>query len=64
DSQSNYKKELTGDEMVGLLDHRDESPLSAAKHNAGGEETRRVYVMKWKADVSGRGIFKSTWYKR
>lgn len=64
DIQSKYKDELTGEEMIGVLDLLEESPLSAVKYNACGEETRRVYVMKWRADVSGRGIFKSTWYKR
>ncbi|EGO53958.1 hypothetical protein NEUTE1DRAFT_95933 [Neurospora tetrasperma FGSC 2508] len=64
DIQSKHKDELTGEEMIGVLDLLEENPLSAVKYNACGEETRRVYVMKWKADVSGRGIFKSTWYKR
>ncbi|KAL0469352.1 hypothetical protein QR685DRAFT_444734, partial [Neurospora intermedia] len=64
DIQSKYKDELTGEEMIGVLDLLEENPLIAVKYNACSEETRRVYVMKWKADVSGRGIFKSTWYKR
>ncbi|KAK3947134.1 hypothetical protein QBC32DRAFT_355320 [Pseudoneurospora amorphoporcata] len=63
DIQSKYQDELTGEEMIGVLDLLEHSPLTAAKYNACGEETRRAYVMKWKVDISGRGVSRRTLYR-
>lgn len=55
DIQSKCKDEL-GEEMIGVFDLLEGNPLTAVKYNACGEEMRRVYVMKWKDEVSGRGV--------
>ncbi|KAH7629758.1 hypothetical protein B0T09DRAFT_265277, partial [Sordaria sp. MPI-SDFR-AT-0083] len=63
DIQSKYKDLLTGEEMIGVLDFLEESPLTVVKYNACGENTRRAYVMKWKAEVSGGVLSRRTWYR-
>ena len=63
DIQKKFKDELTGEEMIGVLDFLEESPLTAVKYNACGEETRMAYVMKWKKEVSGGGWSRRTLYK-
>ncbi|KAK3402322.1 hypothetical protein B0T20DRAFT_432101 [Sordaria brevicollis] len=63
DIQTKFKDELSGQEMMGVLDILEESPLAAVKYNACGEETRRAYVMKWKSEVGGRGVVRRGWYR-
>lgn len=64
DIQGKYRNELTEEEMLGVLDLLEESPLTAVKYNACGEETRRAYVMKWKAEVGRRGVSRWTQYRQ
>ncbi|KAK3342317.1 hypothetical protein B0H65DRAFT_429578 [Neurospora tetraspora] len=60
DIQNKYKDEL-GKEMTEVLNLLEENPLKAVTYNACGEETRREYVMKWKAAVLDRGVFRPIW---
>lgn len=63
DIQRKFKDELSGEEMIAVLDLLEESPLTAVKYNACEEETKRAYVIKWKAEVGGRGVVRRTWYR-
>ncbi|KAJ4383132.1 hypothetical protein N0V85_008479, partial [Neurospora sp. IMI 360204] len=60
DIQNKYKDEM-GKEMIEVLNLLEENPMKAVVYNACGEETRREYVMKWKAAVSDRGAFRPMW---
>ncbi|KAK3386226.1 hypothetical protein B0T20DRAFT_427602 [Sordaria brevicollis] len=53
DVNQRFAGELTEEEMARVMDHLEDSPLSAVKYNACAEEMKRYFVGKWKVRPAG-----------